>query len=419
MNSLKKLPTSFGFLFILYLLLGNIPRLWSRGAGDALNVLEPVIYSCSILYVIRHRAYAWKVQWVWACCGVILFWILIGILGSGMDLGAIAYAVRYVCTLISGLALGTWMFVNWQHRSERVLSAFGFSYVAVALASFAILALFPESVLLWQFLALYGIEVNGDPHIGRLVSTYFDPNFYAAIIALPVLITGRSAIRQGGWRWLGFGILLASCVLTVSRSGTAVLFMSAFVLFLPSLSRALYFMKVRYSTLGLLLVAVCAAGIVAALNVESLERLVQRVGGTSSDDSALARLDSFDIGMRLILERPFFGYGYNFSQALVVAQRGIGLDSSVQVILVSFGVIGAFVLLMICGLGWVQTHAALKRDSRHAGLFYLFSVYLFFAVLFGSNFNQLLFYPFWAIPCVALGAYFSVCSKERGGQPWQ
>ncbi|KOR08166.1 hypothetical protein ABW55_16520 [Acinetobacter sp. C15] len=124
----------------------------------------------------------------------------------------------------------------------------------------------------------------------------------------------------------------------------------------------------------------------------------------------MARLESFSIGQELFLREPLLGYGYNFSIDLQKQLRGnIALDSSLQVILISFGLIGSMILFILFITYIINLIVKYKNAFQYEKLItFSFVLYLIISILFLSNFNQLIFYPFWIIPVIGVGTFLSI-----------
>ena len=83
---------------------------------------------------------------------------------------------------------------------------------------------FPYLTHLWAILLRYNIYFpNPDPHIYRFVSTFFDPNFLAAFLVLPIIYliymitVGSKNEKIVGWIILF--VVSRAFILTFSRSG--------------------------------------------------------------------------------------------------------------------------------------------------------------------------------------------------------
>jgi len=119
------------------------------------------------------------------------------------------YGVRWACMFILGIIIFN------QKKSARAMTLwmiFAFATL-LALAGFIQLQYFPS---------FEEYEVLGwDPHVGRLLSTWFDPNFVGAFLAFTFLLTLGAAFQKPKWRLplaaLG-AIMLAALTLTFSRS---------------------------------------------------------------------------------------------------------------------------------------------------------------------------------------------------------
>lgn len=211
------------------------------------------------------------------------------------------------------------------------------SAVLVAILGFVQLQIFPDFTSM--------VPQGWDPHIGRLLSTWFDPNFLGGWLAIFAGITLALALtrpsRNFGW-WTLFVVLTLAEILTYSRSGYLGFVASIFVVTVVR-SRALLFL-----------------GALALLSTVLLvPRVQERVLGIRSvDQTAQFRLVSWNNALDIIRDHPFLGVGYNHYK-FVQQQRGFvedvsehsasGSDSSLLTIFVTTGVVGLGMYLWLYG----------------------------------------------------------------------
>lgn len=104
--------------------------------------------------------------------------LTIGIIKTPDNIEGVFYSFRLMLMLIATFSIGYTLkdyekIVNFKYIVNTYINV----YIILSIISILILIAFPESTELWGFLSSIGIYFNGDPHINRIVSTYFDPNF--------------------------------------------------------------------------------------------------------------------------------------------------------------------------------------------------------------------------------------------------
>ncbi|MCB9809591.1 O-antigen ligase family protein [Candidatus Peribacteria bacterium] len=198
-----------------------------------------------------------------------------------------------------------------------------------------------------------------DPHMGRLLSTWMDPNYIAGMLAfcLPVvcgvLYQARPALPQ--WALLGLlGLGLLALYLTYSRSG-----------YTAAVAGLLLFFVVHDRKWIALTLLAAGLTIVLTPNLE-YSRMYQRVTqlaesvqslvfqtDDSLDATASLRVQSWQESLQLAEQSPVVGIGFNTYRYYAV-QAGIadetnfsagGSDSSLLNVLITTGVLGLLVYL--------------------------------------------------------------------------
>jgi len=185
-----------------------------------------------------------------------------------------------------------------------------------------------------------------DPHIDRLLGTFFDPNFIGTYLAFIMA--------------LGFGLFPATTKRQKVLIALAVLFCAVALLLTFSRTGYLAFLF-AFIMIGILrspkiLIVGMTIIILAFINSP---RAVQRItDGLSVDETGLKRIYSWDKGIRLVANFPILGIGYNNLApvqdfyALVdefdVNNRA-GLENSFLTILVTTGILGGLTYLWLWG----------------------------------------------------------------------
>ncbi len=231
--------------------------------------------------------------------------------------------------------------VRTRRRAWTYVMLFAWTGVIIAALGFLQLKLFPD----FSFMVPQG----WDPHIGRLLSTWYDPNFLAGYFSLLASITLAIALfsgwRKGRWWWAATIVMVLATVLTFSRSGYVGLAIGFGVIGLFR-SRALLYL-----------------GILAfAATILFVPRVQERVIGIRTiDETAQLRLVSYRNAATVIADHPWFGVGYNLYKYVQVRygflkdtqeHSASGTDSSLLTIWVTTGFVGliAYLWLLIAML---------------------------------------------------------------------
>lgn len=205
-----------------------------------------------------------------------------------------------------------------------------------------------------------------DPHIGRFLGTWMDPNFVGGLLAfmLPVMLGFwyQSQNKKIKW-WLGALILISiyALFLTFSRSA-----------YLAGLGGLGLFFLLRDPKI--ILVGIILAG----LGLVSSERAQKRVGelaGTMSsvvlrdtdevDATAKLRVQSWQRSLTLFEKYPVLGIGYN-TYRFRGAEEGVvdekffsagGSDSTLLTVLVTTGIFGFIAFIWFYLDLWIRNFA--------------------------------------------------------------
>lgn len=395
---------AFFWFCLLLLIPGLLLRIPVGGAGIlATDVVLPIFAFVWLFQkIIIHRSFP-SAQFIKS--GAIFFFIALitFFLGAGeLDASEIALSGAYLLRLGSLLLFG-WsavdLFVTKAEQRKFWKHLFQISSAVVALG-FLQFYLVPD-------ISTWSTEGGLDPHTGRLLGTWLDPNFMAGFLGfiLPVLIgywyeIEKQKVKIG----LGFLILLflGALFLTFSRSGYLAAGMGLLVFFV-------------FRDPKIILIGIIAATIGIASNERAQKRLGELTGTVSAivfqntdevDPTANLRIQSWMKSFELWKKYPILGIGYN-TYRYRAAEEGIvdenyfssgGSDSTHLTILVTTGIFGLLAFLWFYGGLVVQN---LKRFfvSKNA-IFLGFASGLCALFVHGFFVNSMLF-PFIFLPVIA------------------
>lgn len=251
-----------------------------------------------------------------------------------------------------------------------ILGGFTVSMLLIVLFGFLQLKYFPS------FLEL-GLQLYGwDPHIGRLLSTWFDPNFisgYLAFILGPTIAMGLYFRHKGNRRWFyvmsGVSFLgVIALYLTFSRSGYLAMLLTIGILaFLKS-------RKLLVAGVLIVLMAFTFSPRVQERTIDAWDSGKALLGLDSQkplDPTAELRVWSWSFAREIIADHPWIGVGYS-RYAYEINTRGHGLlsdhasggsDSSLLTVWATSGVFG---LISYLAVGFTATVVVLKRSWKRS-----------------------------------------------------
>lgn len=403
LNHAQRLP-----LFIMLgLIAGQIARLKLSSDGAGALLLMDVVTGGYVVAGALHAVLA-KKRIPTSLAFIFLFgftlWIGVSLLfGAGVLTGrellvAAFYTIRFI--LMTGVLWVTAsLFTQEQHN--RLTTTLITSGIIITLLGFGQLVFFPD----FAFMTQYG----WDPHEGRLLSTFFDPNFLGMFLVMIAslltarIITGHTAVTPVNIGWLL--LVIAAILLTFSRSSYLALLVAFTVIFLL---RAW-----KYVLIG---------GVILAVGAFSIPRVKERIiGAFQVDATAQDRLESWQQTGVIIREHPIVGVGYNaFGPAqlrlnvrqTLTSHAAQGSDSSLLLVLATTGGIGLFLYLGFLSslylAAWIRYthHSSLSQQSLSLALIGIMPSYIIH-----SQFVNGLFYPLLLVPFMLLAA--GVLTSEK------
>ena len=332
---------------ILATLLGEFGRIqigWL--ATSPLDILAPLIVGIWVLRKISYREnFTIPPGGFW----LIGFWLMAIIslmLGSAvLQDGELTKPLLYLVRFIGGSALFFLCYDLKPLQRQLLERSLYLTLTLLALSGFVLLQLIPD------FAAAGLAELGWDPHIGRLTSTWLDPNFVGGAFTLGLALIGSRLLDEKKWSGrLLFGslagVLLLALLLTYSRSALLAFAVAGLIIGVLRSRSAL-------------IIGIC----IAILGVGVSTRLQERLGefatsivsvGTETmqtmDPTASLRVDSWREALRIWEGAPLLGVGFG---TYVVHQRfapgdshaATGADSSLLTLGATTGIIGIILLL--------------------------------------------------------------------------
>lgn len=408
---------AFFRLFCLYICTGNLWRLFPTPIfKESILISEVLLFIACFSHFFLKETYSFRHLKFLFVAGIILCSSAYGAVLNGFDLASTLYAVRLVCLILCGVLIGEIFFNKFGTSIVDFYKSISFYFTVQMSIGFLIYICFRDSRAFWLFLSYLGVTYNGDPHMGRFLSVYFDPNFYAAIAVIPFIAMYRLARLSCSYKnYLRLGFLTLSIVLTWSRSGIATLFILLFFLFFNFILKLKRYLFKNKMVLGII-AGLIIAGIALILRFEDASVFFVRLITVRTENSAFSRWYSFSLGLDVFCQYPLFGVGYNYlSQFVKGLLSGSSIDSSVLATFVNFGLIQSTLFAFLFSFyvhKFRTSYSAIKSKSPE--LFTacnLYLVYLLSIVVFASVFNNLLYFQFWLVPMIAIFTYLSLCLR--------
>jgi hypothetical protein len=275
-----------------------------------------------------------------------------------------------------------------QSTNYKCLKIVNILFILVCIIGFIQLIAFPFAFDWYQLFWNFGVHwILPDPHINRLLSLYFDPNFLANILIVAIVGAYYLWSQTTKKRYLiSITIFIIALVLTVSRSGILGLFIVMVLLLLN---------KIGFRRIKLRYLVMLTATLVTTLVLvfTSDWHIFYRIRNLMDDPSALARFYSINLAWQMFISYPF-GIGFNmishYNSTHDVGGGFSGYDASLLVVLVTSGFIGLILIVGGLVLFFVdkETHYTVKI--------------LMISSIIMSFLNNLLFYTLWIFPFVLI-----------------
>lgn len=211
----------------------------------------------------------------------------------------------------------------------------------------------------------YFSSLDWDPHLYRLVGTFFDPTFTGLIF---LLFTIKSFLKK---EYLLTTVSYIALSLTYSRSSLLALLICSIFYYLKNKNKKILFYTI----------------LIIGLTVVILPRLEGEGTKLERTSSIIAKIENYKEGINLFLKKPIIGYGYNNLPHIreinnPQSHANAGFDGSLLTILVTTGIIG--LLFFSKGLHLLFTQSNLEKKI------------MFLAIFIHSLFANSMLYP-WTI----------------------
>lgn len=399
---------------VLYIVGGNSMTV-NFGERLPLKIAEIISIPFVLFEIIKYREIRLK-----PVSRQILFWICLGTISLVIKsfqyhyepfdiIYGTLYSVRliYMVILVDTLAI---CFQKHGYSVYKVMSMLLKCYLFVCIIGIFQLVFFPVAHDWYRVFFNMGFYFpNPDPHQGRLISTYFDPNYLAACLSIPLCISLYFGEVYRKQKYVIYSaVFIMICILTVSRSG----FLAIAIVIIIMLIKRQYTQRQLLKNMVFIMAAITAV-VMMYLNGA---RIIERILNSSSDMSTFSRFATWTKGWNIIRKNLGIGTGYNMVGAyvkkvlggVVSNSTGYGNDSSLIVIIETTGIVGFVYFIGILIYNARKTHVY--------GMQKKLVIQMVIPALVCCNFNNLLFYPLWLFPLllvVYMIAYYSDTSQSQ------
>ena len=431
MNILKKINVKNISLMLSYLtisayiLFGNCLT-FNFGNRLPLKTAEIVAFiSCAILVII-HKKDVIKLN---RNNLKIIAWFAIAIIPMFLydyTIKQMVYGLLYPARIIATLAVTiviTNIFKKYQISSEKICKYFINNYLIIGLIGIVQLIFFPQAYDFYDIFYNIGVYfTDPDPHLERLLSTYFDPNFLAACLIIPTILALDFFSRTGKKRYFVETVFFITViVLTVSRSGVAGLCISLFIYAVCTIRKKdgkIERSKFQKRAFG---VMISTAIVFILLTFFTNVRVFKRILGTLEDESTYMRVSDWSNGVKMMgnneqkkedqstnktektrKTNPIFGIGYNMIGISEANENkgsasSFGNDSSLILIMITSGIVGSMYFAYMVGSRLLIGYFDRFRFKNNISM-----ITIILTSLAICNFNNLLFYTLWLFPIFIL-----------------
>ncbi len=400
----------FFWLCLLLLIPGLLARISLGGSGIlATDILVPLF---AVLWIgkkiIFHEKFP-RCDWMSAGIAFVSVAIVTWLIGAwdltiSAKILSAAYFIRILTMLIIGWSAGEYFQTpNYKLQTTDISLKDAFFKRFFLISSVVIVLGFIQFIFIPD-ISRFSTEGGWDPHTGRLLGTWLDPNYLAGFLGflLPI-IAGAWYKKRNHWLFLLGLLALVALFLTFSRSG----YLAAMI------GLGMFFFLRDWK---IILLAI----LIAILGLASSERAQKRVGeltGTMAsivlqdtaeiDPTAKLRIQNWIKSVDLWKKYPVAGIGYN-TYRWRAAEEGVvdenyfsagGADGTHLTVLVTTGIIGSLVYLWFLNvLFWKPVIRWWKtRDDRQLG----FAMGLL-SLIVHSLFVNSLFFPLIFLPVIII-----------------
>ena len=400
----------FFWLCLLLLIPGLLARISLGGSGVlATDLLVPIF---AVLWIGKKIIFNEKFQrcdWFGAGIAFVSVAIVTWLIGA-WDLAisakilSAAYFIRILTMLIVGWSASEYFGEKIQITKNKDQSSKEFFFKRFFLISSVVILLGFVQFYFIPDISKFSTEGGWDPHTGRLLGTWLDPNYLAGFLGFLLPIIAGVWYRKRNYLLLLLGgIALVALFLTFSRSG----YLAAMI------GLGMFFFLRDWK---IILLAILIAGLGLASNERAQKRVGELTGTMASivlqdtaeiDPTAKLRIQNWIKSIDLWKKYPITGIGYN-TYRWRAAEEGVvdenyfsagGADGTHLTVLVTTGILGTLIYLWFLGtLFWRPIYRWWKsRDERQLG----FAMGLL-SLIIHSIFVNSLFFPLIFLPVIII-----------------
>lgn len=379
---IEKFLTFLLFIFLLSLIPGQLTRVEFGGQGAAFYLHDFTL----VLFLFSSFVYFFAFKRKFLLPRGAIFVLIFIIVAFGSQINSLRF-FSFNQILVGNLFLLRFVgffalyliFVNLVSKKQLGFWSGNLVFIGVILGilGFFQLIFLPDLTFLQS--------AGYDPHVGRLVSTFLDPNFFGGFQVL-ILNLAFARFLDKGEKLLviPIAIIFASVILTFSRSSYLALAVSVFLF-------------------GILKSKKLAFGVfsVFLLLTPVIPRILERIlGALTLDITAQARVESWLQAVKIFSASPVLGVGFNnlrfakekfglfeISQGLG-GHAGAGIDSAFLQILSTTGILG---FLAFASFYLYFTFSSFC--NRKVNFYSLATFVSLTAVFFHTQFVNSLFFP--------------------------
>lgn len=441
MNVINKRNISLLLCFItisFYIVLGNCLT-FNIGNRMPIKIAEIVAGISCIILLLLHKKDAIRIKkyniklFAWFAIAIVPI-IFLNYTMSQRIYGLL-YPVRIIATILVTIIISN-ILGKYNITKKAVCDYLIINYLIVVVIGVWQLIKYPIAYEFYDLFYKIGVYYqNPDPHINRMISTYFDPNFLAACLLIPMILSLNNFSKTGRIRYLlAIIIFIVAIITTASRSGVLGVVIAVCAYVVISIKRENKKIKLMDKN------TIRAFGVMAITLISFAYMMFftdvvvfKRILGSSEDQSTYARIDDWSKGLKTISDKEkkteddedgedkkgdvieenedneindrnyvkgnyVIGVGYNMlgftkQNSNKGSAASFGNDSSLLVILISSGIIGSVYMIIVL-IHWLF----LQFKSRKYYYWNESNLTVILTSIIIANFNNLLFYMLWIVP---------------------
>lgn len=401
---------NFFWICLLLLIPGLLARVSVGGSGIlATDLLVPLFAFVWLGKKIIFQEKFPKCDFIGAGFVFVLVALVTWLVGAwSLDLSAKVLSFSYIIRIVTMLIIG-WAAVGFfgkedQSTNHNLQSTKAKFFNRFFLISGVVIALGFIQFIFVPDISLWSTEGGWDPHTGRLLGTWLDPNYLAGFLGflLPV-IAGAWYKKRDFWLLLLGTMALVALFLTFSRSGYVA----------AAMGLGMFFLLRDWKVI---LLAIFLAALGLAMSERAQQRVEELSGTVASivlqdtaeiDPTATLRIQNWIKSFDLWEKYPVAGIGYN-TYRWRAAEEGVvdesffsagGADGTHLTVLVTTGIIGLLAYIwFLWTLFWDPIRRWWKsKDERQLGF-----AMGFMSLLIHSFFVNSLFFPLIFLPVIVI-----------------